>query len=584
LRRLPAGSAPILLVSAGLGVALLVLVWADHTATRTELLSLLRDHAGSLRHTVAAAARSNRAAGRQAEAQLAARLLDTARMLGEIDRRGGLSAALVEESVSRQGLFRASVFSPSGALEIGAGTGPAGPRGRGRGEGSGSGPGSGLGRGPGLGPGGGPGGGPGSGLLPRLLSGTEAEAVSDVHTARGRGGSRLAAGVHRASGGAIILTADATAVSELLQQTSLDALFDDIVTSAPDLAYVLFEQDGRRLLHGEAPPLDQEPPGDVAHERELTLAGRPILELAGPISVGEGAPAQLRLGMRADGIRRAEQRMLLRLALTLGVTLALSGLGVGTIWLRRKYALLSERHARAEEALRRRDRLVAMGELASTVAHEVRNPLNAIAMSAQRLEREFLADAPEAATDELRELLSVVSGESQRIDRIVRQFLEFARPPQLHRRPVDVAALVSGVAEASRALAGAHGVTIETAASRAGEAALDPDRLREALENLLRNAIEATPEGGHVALTTRGDAETLEIEVADSGSGIPAELLPRIFDLYFTTKPEGTGVGLPVTQQIVTAHEGTLEVDSRPGAGTRMILRLPRVAPEVGRG
>jgi signal transduction histidine kinase len=566
----------------GLGVALLLLLWADHAATRTELLSLLRDHAGSLRQTVAAAARSNRAAGQQAEAQLAARLLDAARLLGELDRRGGLSAALIEESASRQNLFRASVFSATGALEIGAG--PGGPRGRGPGAGGGGGgPGAGLGRGPGGGLGGGPGGGPGAGLLPRLLSGAEQEAVSDVHAARGRGGARLAAGVRRARGGAIVLTADATAVSELLRQTSLDALFDDIVKSAPDLAYVVFEQDGRRLVHGEAPPLEPETPPGAVHERELSLAGRPIVELAGPISVGEGAPAQLRLGMRADGVRRAEQRMLLRLALTLGVTLALSALGVGTVWLRRKYALLSERHARAEEALRRRDRLVAMGELASTVAHEVRNPLNAIAMSAQRLEREFLEDAPDSSQAELQELLTVVSGESRRIDRIVRQFLEFARPPQLHPRPVDVAALVSGVADAARALAGARGIALEAMASGAGEATLDADRLREALENLVRNAIEATPEGGRVALTTRGDADAVEIEVADAGPGIPAELLPRIFDLYFTTKPDGTGVGLAVTQQIVTAHEGTLEVDSRPGAGTRMIVRLPRAAREAGR-
>lgn len=582
MRRLPEGSWRILLASVGLGVALLLLLWADHTSTRTELLSLLRDHAGSLRQTVAAAARSNRTAGLQAEAQLSARLLDAARLLGELDRRGGLSAGLLEETLSRHGLFRASVVSAAGTVEISAGAAGAPGRGPGAGRG-GRGPGPRAGGGPGAGSGGGAGAGPGASLLPRLLSGEEQEAVSDVHTPRGRGGARLAAGVRRARGGAIILTADAAAVSELLRQTSLDALFDDIVGSAPDLAYVVFEQEGRRLVHGEAPPLGQELPAGAAQERELSLSGRPIVELAGPISVGEGAPAQLRLGMRADGVRRAEQRMLARLALTLGVTLALSALGVGTVWLRRKYALLSEKHARAEDALRRRDRLVAMGELASTVAHEVRNPLNAIAMSGQRLEREFLEAVPEASRPELRELLSVVSGESQRIDRIVRQFLDFARPPKLDPRLVDVAALVSGVADAARALAGARGVALETAASEAGEATLDPDRLREALENLLRNAIEATPEGGRVALTTKGDAGAVEVEVADTGPGIPAELLPRIFDLYFTTKPEGTGVGLAVTQQIVTAHDGTLEVDSRPGAGTRMIVRLPRAGREEGR-
>jgi len=99
--------------------------------------------------------------------------------------------------------------------------------------------------------------------------------------------------------------------------------------------------------------------------------------------------------------------------------------------------------------------------------------------------------------------------------------------------------------------------------------------LRQALDNLLRNAIEATPEGGRVEISAASRADGHEIVVADSGLGIGADVLPKIFDLYFTTKADVTGVGLAVTQQIVTAHGGTIEVDTSPGAGTRMIVRLP---------
>jgi signal transduction histidine kinase len=280
--------------------------------------------------------------------------------------------------------------------------------------------------------------------------------------------------------------------------------------------------------------------------------------------------------MSLDGVRRAEWRMLAKGALTLVAAVTLAALGVGAAWLRRKYSLLSEEHARAEEALRRRDRLAAMGELASTVAHEVRNPLNAIAMSAQRLEREFLEQCSSAgAREELGELLGVVESEARRLDRTVQQFLDFARPPKLDPRPTALGGLVEAVAESARPLAELRGVALEVDTARAGEAVVDPDQLKQVVDNLVRNALDVMPQGGALRIAARVGTDGAAIEVADTGPGIPTEVQARIFDLYFTTKEDGTGVGLAVSQQIVTAHGGTIEVDSRPGAGTRMTVRLP---------
>ena len=268
----------------------------------------------------------------------------------------------------------------------------------------------------------------------------------------------------------------------------------------------------------------------------------------------------------------------LRLSVSLLVSVALVALAFNLAGLGRRYGALSERHARAEEALRRRDRLSAMGELASTVAHEIRNPLNAIGMTAQRLRREFLdiapADGPERP--ELVELLEVMSSETQRINRIVQQFLDYARPPRLAPRPTHIGEIVSALAERTRPLAAARGVTLETEVSSAGAALVDASQLQQALDNLVRNAIDASREGGRVALTARCARDGCTIEVRDDGPGIAPEHLPKIFDLYFTTKADGTGIGLAVTQQIVTAHGGTIEVDSRPGGGTTMTVRLPR--------
>jgi signal transduction histidine kinase len=148
---------------------------------------------------------------------------------------------------------------------------------------------------------------------------------------------------------------------------------------------------------------------------------------------------------------------------------------------------------------------------------------------------------------------------------------------------VDLGALVRDVGERARSLAEARGVRLEVQGPGPGTALVDPAQLRQALDNLIRNAVDATPEGGRVSLAARRDGAGYAIEVRDTGRGIEPAELPRIFDLYYTTKPDGTGIGLAVTQQIVTAHGGTIEVDSRPGAGTAMTVRLP-MGEDAGRG
>jgi signal transduction histidine kinase len=246
---------------------------------------------------------------------------------------------------------------------------------------------------------------------------------------------------------------------------------------------------------------------------------------------------------------------------------------------------LSAKHALAQEALRRRDRLSAMGELASTVAHEIRNPLNAIAMSAQRLKKECLdlaAAGPVADADDARVLVDVIQQESQRLDRKVQQFLEYARPPALDRRVVELAPWLEAIVNNVKPVAQARGVTLDLEGA-GGAVLLDPEQLRQALDNLLLNAIEATPEGGRVSLRAATSPADWTIEVRDTGAGIDPADLPRIFDLYFTTKANGTGVGLAVTQQIVASHGGTIEVDSRRGAGTVMRIRVP-IAGETAHG
>ena len=233
---------------------------------------------------------------------------------------------------------------------------------------------------------------------------------------------------------------------------------------------------------------------------------------------------------------------------------------------------LSEKVA-MEADLRRRDRLASMGALASGVAHEVRNPLNAISVIVQRLRREFV---PRTDEGEYRQLTQVVAGEVERVNRIIQQFLELARPPALAKTHADLASILERAAEAVEPQIFAAGLRLERDFAGVGAAQVDADQLHQALLNLLVNAVEATDEG-HIRLEARSLPEGwVEIGVADTGPGIPAADAERIFDLYFTTKAAGTGLGLSLVHRIVSEHGGRVEVQSARGAGTRFVILLPR--------
>ena len=558
--------------SALVAAALVGLVWLDYRATRSELVGLLREQALAVRETVRAAAQSNRAAAALSAAQLGRRLLESARTLASLDREGKLDAAAIAELRRRDPLLRVGVFAADGRREDAPGSAESESQGEGDAE-SGDEPGRGRGNGYGRGLRG------GGQVVRQILEGGRDEAVSDVHAPRWGGHERLAAGVRRAGGGAIVVTVDAAAIARLEQPASLEALLAEVTAGSGAIAYTVLDHGDGRLAFGDLPPAAAAPPGPG--ERLVEVGGRPVLELSSDVVAGS-EPARLSLGMRLDGVRAVERRMLGRLVASLLAAAAVAVLALSLAGLGRRYGALSRRHALAEEALRRRDRLAAMGELASTVAHEVRNPLNAVGMTAQRLRREFLDAAPAGSPDraELEELLGVMTAETQRIDRIVQQFLDYARPPRLAPEPCDLGALVSGLVERTRPLAEARGVALAADVARAGLAVVDPAQLRQALDNLVRNAIDATPAGGRVDVSVRAAGAGCVIEVRDTGRGIEPDHLPKVFDLYFTTKPDGTGVGLAVTQQIVSAHGGTIEVDSRPGAGAAFTLRLPGASEE----
>ncbi|MDZ7331351.1 MAG: ATP-binding protein [candidate division KSB1 bacterium] len=226
-----------------------------------------------------------------------------------------------------------------------------------------------------------------------------------------------------------------------------------------------------------------------------------------------------------------------------------------------------------EEAVRRKEKLTAMGQLASGVAHEIRNPLNAIGMISQRLAKEF---EPKGDAQEYRELIDTVVNEVRRINEIIQQFLRFARPPALDLKRIDLASLIQSVVKLTSAQAQEKGVEFHLQLDALPDIMIDANQMKQALLNVIQNSIEAIQDKGLIEIHLKqiDDREAL-IEITDNGIGMSQETLSKIFNLYFTTKPSGTGLGLSLVHQIISQHDGRIKVESEIGKGTRFLIYLP---------
>jgi PAS domain S-box-containing protein len=224
-----------------------------------------------------------------------------------------------------------------------------------------------------------------------------------------------------------------------------------------------------------------------------------------------------------------------------------------------------------EKQVQQHDKMVAMGELASSVAHEIRNPLNAISMVAQRYEKEF---KPVKNAEEYNKMTNVLLSETRRVNNIIQQFLRFARPPKLNKSKIQIKELMRDIAAMGETQCKTKGLRFEVKCECEQEVNIDIDLMKQALLNILQNSIDATRKG-KIFIDVRKAGEKIEIEISDTGSGIPRDKLDKIFNLYFTTKPSGTGMGLSIVQQIISQHNGNLKVESVEGKGSKFIIELP---------
>ncbi|HEX4007158.1 MAG TPA: ATP-binding protein [Acidobacteriaceae bacterium] len=229
-------------------------------------------------------------------------------------------------------------------------------------------------------------------------------------------------------------------------------------------------------------------------------------------------------------------------------------------------------------------RMAAIGRLTAGVGHEVKNPINAIVVHL-----ELLRNKVNSGEDAMRHL-DVIQSEIRRLDRVVQTLVDFSRPVELQLKDQDLRDVAASVLMLASAELETRGITVES--RMPGHAVMcrgDSDLLKQALLNIVLNGAQAMAGGGALEVELSDGARWATLQVRDHGTGIPDEIRPRIFDLYFTTKKEGSGIGLAMTYRIVQMHHGQIDVESKPGSGTTFVLRLPltsagsgqRVAPVV---
>ena len=232
---------------------------------------------------------------------------------------------------------------------------------------------------------------------------------------------------------------------------------------------------------------------------------------------------------------------------------------------------------RLEKEVRRREKLAAVGDLAAGVAHELRNPLSSIKGYATY----FISRFPEDSED--RKAAQIMVGEVERLNRAITDLIGLSRPTDIRPQAVNMGKLAGDTLRLIARDAWQRGVSTSWEGDTAS-AWIDPDRFRQVLLNVCLNALEAMEKGGNLEICFSHDDKHVFLDVRDTGPGIPPEIIGRVFDPYFTTKSQGTGLGLFLVLKVAEAHNGTVQITSEPGKGTIVHFTLPSRPPAARKG
>jgi len=301
--------------------------------------------------------------------------------------------------------------------------------------------------------------------------------------------------------------------------------------------------------------------------------GEEIFEVVKSISLNGKSIGLIRIGYSPKEIYPVLSQIKKNVALSIFIFLIL---GISAITL---IGVNQNRHLRRmkemEDRIQLAERLSSLGHLASGVAHEIRNPLNAMGMGLQRLKREFLPQ-DESKREEYISFMELILKEIRRVNEIIEQFLTLSRPFQLNLRESSLQDLLKNLVTLFHEEASSLRITLQAKIpTDLPLIKMDPERLTQAFINIMKNGMEAMDQGGTLHIKIKSIKEGVEVIISDSGPGIPPEQMEKIFNYYYTTKEKGVGLGLPIAHRIIEAHRGQLKIESRVGSGTEVTVTLP---------
>jgi signal transduction histidine kinase len=319
--------------------------------------------------------------------------------------------------------------------------------------------------------------------------------------------------------------------------------------------------------------------------RKVLSHDKKILEIAAPIYLFDKIAGVVRLGLDREGTDEilAENRRNIIIFMASVILITLLSMWILYRNQNRHLAGIVE----IERQLEKAERLSALGQLAAGVAHEIRNPLNAISMASQRLKREFMP-ADDGKIKEFQVLAGVIRDEIRRLDGIIEEFLTFSKSRRLELHDYPVVEVLQKIVNLIREEATQKGIAIETRYNN--EPAIIPmdvDKLQQAILNFVKNAMESISGAGNIILSVGADGkDRVSIKISDNGCGMTSEEIERIFNPEYTTKEKGLGLGLPLAHEIIRGHGGEIRVVSQQGGGTTFEIILPagRTGDKNGRG
>ena len=383
--------------------------------------------------------------------------------------------------------------------------------------------------------------------------------------------------------GIISLRLDSGQMRKLLRQFSIQRAISDIDLREGVLYVSVQDTQGNILAHTQSDFIgrnEEDPFFEKALQSGQTLSRfrrvseeEEVFEGAKSFSHKNTPMGLIRVGYSSKEIQPILRQIRKTVALSVLFFLMSGIAAIVLIWVNQNRHL--QRLKEMEDRVQLAERLSSLGHLAAGVAHEIRNPLNAIGMGIQRLKREFIPPE-ESKRDEFLSFSDLILQEIRRVNQIIEQFLALSRPFQVHLTEASPRDLLTRLVALFQEEASSLNITIqEEFDSDLPAVEMDEEKLTQALINIMKNGMQAMERGGVLRIEAHALREGLEIAVADTGTGIPPDRIEKIFNYYYTTKEKGVGLGLPIAHRIVEAHGGQVKVESLIGTGTKVTITLP---------